>query len=213
MGASFGNSRWLWEAHACCAGQCPSHSVPEPGRDTALGGAQRSGSNCEPSEGSRGRARGLPEEGPCPQARSPATPDLPRVHPPLAWGSFHRRPDGTLYLGKEAPQSPAHITIGVRVRAPPPPSRPSPARPGSPVSSQDGPLPCAPGPMSPSYSPPHLGLTAPRRRVSHRSLRDSRTADGSLLTLRDLRRLNYSRTEKAFSKIRQHTDSSTRRNC
>ena len=45
------------------------------------------------------------------------------------------------------------------------------------------------------------------------SLRVSRTTDGNLLTLRDLRGLNCSPTEKAFSKIRKHTDSSTHRNC
>lgn len=45
------------------------------------------------------------------------------------------------------------------------------------------------------------------------SLRLSRTTDGNLLTLRDLRGLNCSPTEKAFSKIRKHTDSSTHRNC
>lgn len=99
----------------------------------------------------------------------------------------------------------------------------------SPISGHPGPR-LAPSTLRPDLSPQcsrsqaqrwsRLTLMTERGNTSQPwaggnliNLRVSRTTDGNLLTPRRLRRHNYSSTEKAFSKIRKHADSSTHRNC
>lgn len=121
--------------------------------------------------------------------------------------------DGTRYLGQEALCSPKPSPRHNRCqsRGAPPAGPHVPCRRGA-GSSQGRPAAAAPAPPSPPAAAPPSGLSTPRQGAAS-SLRASRTTDGNVLTLRDLRGLSYGLTEKASSKIRKHTDSSTPRNC